>query len=287
MTILAAAVLAAMQGAPGTDIYLAPLTRNGPTLAAGAPRNLTARPGYDNQPSFSPDGGAIYYTAQEEGQTDIYRIDLGSGRRVRITRTAESEYSPTVMPDGRHLSVVRVERDSTQRLWRFTLEGEAVAPVLERVKPVGYHAWFDAGTLFLFVLGSPPTLQRADPGTGESRVVAANIGRTILRIPGRAAVSFAQRDSAGAPLVLRQVEVGTGAIGELAPLPSANEFVAWTPRGELLSAAGNSLLRWNPASRSWDLVARFTEPGLQRISRIAISPGGDWVALVGEEGRSP
>lgn len=285
--MLASIVLsvAVAQQAPGTDIYLVPLTRSGATLAAGVPRNVTARPGYDNQPSFAPDGRSLYYTSQREGQTDIYRFDLGTGRNVRVTATPESEYSPTVMPDGRHLSVVRVERDSTQRLWQFTLDGTAVRPVLEAVKPVGYHAWFDPSTLYLFVLGSPATLQRADVRTGHSEVVARDIGRTILRIPARSAISFAQRDTAGGPPTLRELDVATGAIRPLAPLPSSNEFVAWTPQGELLTAAGNTLQRWHAASRSWEVVARFHEPGLQRISRLAVSPTGDWIALGGEEPR--
>ena len=37
-------------------------------------------------------------------------------RRIsRVTQTPESEYSPTVMADGAHISVVRVEADGTQR----------------------------------------------------------------------------------------------------------------------------------------------------------------------------
>lgn len=274
--------LTALQ-APGTDIYLVPLSRTGTAVRAGAPRNLTARPGYDNQPSFSPDGRTVYYTSQRDGQTDIYRIDIASGQSAAVTRTAESEYSPTVMPDGNHLSVVRVERDSTQRLWSFSLSGEAVAPVLENVKPVGYHAWFDPNTLYLFVLGSPATLQRADVRTGQAEVLAKDIGRTILRIPGRNAISFAQRDTARGPLSLREYDPATGTIKPLAPLPSPNEFVAWTPQGDLLAANGNALVRWNTGTQAWDEVTRFTDPGLQRISRLAVSPRGDWIALVGDE----
>jgi hypothetical protein len=274
--------LTALQ-APGNDIYLVPLTRTGNQLRAGAPRNLTARTGYDNQPAFSPDGRTLFYTSQRDGQTDIYRIDIASGQATQVTRTPESEYSPTVMPDGNHLSVVRVEADSTQRLWKFTLAGTAVAPVLENVKPVGYHAWFDANTLYLFVLGNPATLQRADVRTGQADVLARDIGRTILKIPGRNAISFAQRDTARGPLSLRELDPATGAIKPLAPFPSPNEFVAWSPQGDLLSANGNALVRWNGAARTWDEITRFTDPGLQRISRLAVSPRGDWIALVGEE----
>jgi imidazolonepropionase-like amidohydrolase len=271
--------------APGTDIYLVPLTRNAGALRTGVPRNVTARPGYDNQPAFSSDSKVVYYTSAREGQTDIYRLEIATGQTSQVTDTPESEYSPTVMPDGRHLSVIRVERDSTQRLWQFTLDGKPVRPVLENVKPVGYHAWLDANTLYLFVLGDPATLQRADLKSGQAEIVARDIGRTILTIPGRKAISFAQRDTARGPLTLRELDDATGAIRSLAGFPSPNEFVAWSPQGDLLTASGNILQRWNVATRSWEEVSRFTEPGLQRISRLAVSPSGAWLALVGEEPR--
>ena len=42
--------------------------------------NITRSPGYDNQPSFTPDGAAILFTSNRGGtQTDIYRYDVGSG----------------------------------------------------------------------------------------------------------------------------------------------------------------------------------------------------------------
>ena len=132
--------------------------------------NITNSPGYDNQPSFTPDGGGILFTSIRGGgtQTDIYRYSVAAGTSARVTDTPESEYSPTMTPDGAHISVIRVESDGAQRLWRFTLDGRAPELVLADVKPVGYHAWTDDHTLALFVLGSPATLQIADTRTGKA-----------------------------------------------------------------------------------------------------------------------
>jgi len=108
---------------PATDIFLAPF---GPRAqpAVGRAVNITRTPGYDNQPSFTPDGTAILFTSNRgAAQTDIYRYTIATGETARLTNTPESEYSPTVTPDGTHVSVVRVEADGTQRLWRFTLDG--------------------------------------------------------------------------------------------------------------------------------------------------------------------
>ncbi|HEX7024936.1 MAG TPA: hypothetical protein VF187_08970 [Gemmatimonadales bacterium] len=280
--LLAAALLLpaplAAQAPPGTDIFLLPLTRTGSALGVGAPVNITARPGYDNQPFFSPDGRSIYYTSQREGQTDIFRYDLAGGSSSRVTRTPENEYSPTVMPDGAHFSVIR---DSVQLLWSFTLEGAPVRPLLDSIRPIGYHTWLNADTVFVFVLGAPATLRRAELPHGTAAIVATDIGRALQKVPGQRAVSYAQRDSAG--YVVRVIDPVTGQGETLLPLPPGNEFFTWTPNGDLLSASGNRLLRRRPGEREWTEIARFSEPGLQQISRLAVSPAGDRLALVGAE----
>ena len=278
---VSASLRPSVQAPPGTDVYVAPLKRSGGTLTVGEPVNVTARPGYDNQPFFSPDGKSLYFTSVRGGQSDIYRHDFGTRATRQVTNTPESEYSPTVTPDGKHLSVVRVERDSTQRLWAFTLDGVAVKPILDSIKPVGYHAWLNADTVFVFVLGSPATLRRAELAHGTAEIVARDIGRGVFRIPGRRAISYVQRDSAGG--TIRSLDPVTSASTELIRLPEGTEFYAWTPDGEILSARGNELLRWRQGDNGWSPVASFPEAGLRKISRIAVSGAGDRIALVGEE----
>src|SRR5439155_1522031 len=47
---------------PDTEIFLATLSLQA-TPAVGRPANITRSPGYDNQPSFTPDGAAIFFTS--------------------------------------------------------------------------------------------------------------------------------------------------------------------------------------------------------------------------------
>jgi dipeptidyl aminopeptidase/acylaminoacyl peptidase len=196
----AATPQAAAAGArPTTEVFLASLTMTNGKLTIGQPANISNNPGYDNQPQFTPDGGAVLFTSVRGGatpsQSDIYRYDIDAARVVRVTETPESEYSPTVTPDGKHISVIRVEPDGTQRLWQFTIEGREPALVLTDIKPVGYHAWADDHTLALFVLGKPATLQLADTKTGKAEILKSDIGRSIQRIPGRGTISFVTRDA--------------------------------------------------------------------------------------------
>src|SRR6185436_5306783 len=104
--LLPAASLAA-QAPPGTDIFVMSLDHKGAALILGPAVNITARPGYDNQPFFTLDGASIYYTSQRGGQTDIYRYDLAAATSSQVTRTTQNEYSPTITPGGKHFSVIR------------------------------------------------------------------------------------------------------------------------------------------------------------------------------------
>ncbi len=195
---------------PDTEIFLASLSVRDGKVEIGKPINISNSPGYDNQPSFTPDGAAVLFTSVRGERkpdpanaaatgSDIYRYEIAPARLSQVTNTPEAEYSPTVTPDGRHISVIRVEADGTQRLWRFTIEGTQPELVLRDVKPVGYHAWADANILALFVLGQqgqPATLQVADAKTGQAQIAATGIGRSIQRM-SRGGISFVAR-SAGA-----------------------------------------------------------------------------------------
>jgi hypothetical protein len=284
-------LIAAGQGAAGTDIHLIALSMRDSSVVLGAPVNVTARPGYDNQPSFTPDGKALLFTSiRADAQSDIYRYDFPTRATSRVTSTAESEYSATVMPGARRLSVIRVEADSTQRLWSFLVDGSDPRLVLAGIKPVGYHAWANDSVLALFVLGSPATLQVATVTTGSGRTVARGIGRSIHRIPGTGSISFVEKQS-DSVWVIRRLDPASDAILTLVRTRPRVEDYAWAPDGSIFMADGNRLFRWRPfpgstgAASEWKEVAAFAAPELQRLSRLAISPAGDWLAIVAAEPR--
>jgi hypothetical protein len=305
-TLLPAIALAVLQAQapPDTDIYLASLSSAGGVFTVGTPLNITSSPGYDNQPSFNPDGSAVLFASVRGSasipppggpggtQTDVYRYDIAAGKVTRITSTAESEYSPAVMPGGQRISVVRVEADGTQRLWSFTPEGGEPALVLSDVKPVGYHAWLDDHTVALFVLGQPATLQVADTRSGRAETLATNIGRSVLRTPS-ASISFVQREPRGegatAPLTIREIgarerQGGGRASDVIARVPAggSDPDLAWMPDGTLLMSRGGTLYACRRGSAEWTAVFDLTSLGLTSVSRLAVSPAGDRIALVAQ-----
>ena len=299
--LIAALLIAQAAPPPATEVYLAPLAIQGGRVEIGKPINISNSPGYDNQPSFTPDGASLLFTSVRAERkpdpangaaigSDIYRYDLASKTISQVTNSLESEYSPTVTPDGRHISVIRVESDGTQRLWQFTLDGREPTVLWPAIKPVGYHAWADASVLALFVLGEegrPATLQVADSKTGQSSIAATGIGRSIQRIPG-GGISFVSRPpaKAGEPVTLTVTELDpmTRKTRALVTMPpgATDADTAWTPDGLLLASVKGQIFQWRPGDKEMTLAVHPGSMGLKGVTRLAISPKGDWIALVAQ-----
>lgn len=270
--------------APSTDILLAPLDTTGGSVRVGEREPVTQHPGYDNQPAFTPEGDELLWTSIRGEQSDVYRRSLGETRtsQTRLTRTPESEYSPTPHPDS-GLSVVRVESDGRQRLWHYAAQGEPIAPLRPDADSVGYHAWLGPDRVALFVLGAPPTLHVANVKTGTDTVVASRIGRSLRSVPGAPAVSFVRvhQDSTTAIHRLEENEdrLRTRRL-TATPGPGTDDFHAWTPGGTLLMATEEALHAWRPSDAEWRRVAFLEDI---EVSRLAVSPSAERIALVTEK----
>jgi hypothetical protein len=269
---------------PATDIYLAPIKLMPMAPAMGPARVATENPGgYDNQPFFGPDARAMLFTSNRDGkQTDIYFVELMTRQIRQFTSTPESEYSPTVMPDDAGISVIRVETDGTQRVWRFDEQGAKPAIVARDVKPAGYHAWVDGKRLAVFVLGQPPTLQIVDVASGKATVIARDVGRSIHRRPESGTISFAHR--VDGRWVVREWVPASGDVRDLIPAleGSGDRDMAWGPDGTLFMTKGGEVHWWRPGQSGWTLLA---DAGIGTLSRLAVSPDGRWMALVAVERR--
>jgi Tol biopolymer transport system component len=272
---------------PSTDVYLVSLDVDPLAWGLGQPINVTDRDGYDNQPRFLPDSSALLYTSIRNGQADIYRYDLGTRSNRQLTKTPESEYSPTPMPSGDGFSTVRVEADGTQRLWSFDHSGGNPVLLLEETAPVGYHGWLDAHRLGLFVLGSPPTLEVADLGAQTSVVRTNSIGRSIHLTPDGDSMSFVSKPPGGT-WTIDVLEIEGTNRRTLMPTPEGSEDFTWAPDGWLVSSQGSRLLVARPgAEEPWQEVANLEGAGVRDITRLDISDDFRWMALVGNRTTAP
>ncbi len=178
------------------------------------------------------------------------------------------------MPGGKSFSVIRVEADGTQRLWKFPIDGGEPSLVLKEIKPVGYQAWADAKTVLIFVLGEPPTLQKADTVTGKAEVIIENVGRSLHKVPGREAVSFVHKVAEN-DWQIKSLETGTGKIRTITQTLPEREDYAWTPKGTLVMGRDGKLYLFRPG----------TGQGLERSRRFCLRRDSRDHAAIGQPRR--
>jgi hypothetical protein len=135
----------------------------------------------------------------------------------------------------------------------------------------------------LFVLGPPSTQRTANVATGKAEIVAENIGRSLHRIPGTGLVSFVHREKPG-ELWIKQIDVASKKIDALrgqAVDGSTEGDMAWMPQGKTsLMSAGTKLFSWTRGTDGWSEVFDAATASLGAVSRVAVSPNGDAVAIV-------
>jgi hypothetical protein len=273
-------------GPPKPEIYVADLSVfDGLHYLGPLQKIADGTNSYDNQPMFTPDSRSLLYTTEygygDRIQTEIHRYYLSSRRETRITRTAESEYSPRPVSGDRALSVIRVEADSTRRMWRFTMEGMDGEALFRSLRDVGHHVWGNESTVLLYVPGDPPTARIGDLTTGQTEVVARNVGRSLNKIPNRNAWSLVERISP-VQAWISEVNIATHEVRRIIPTMSGAEFHAWTPEGVLLMAIGSQIYQWDPElDVDWRRVADLEDTVLT-VTRITVSPDGTKIAIVGD-----
>ena len=158
------------------------------------------------------------------------------------------------------------------------MDGEVL---FRNLNAVEYHAWGNETTLLLYLRGQPPTARIADLTTGQSEVVASGIGRSLNKIPNRNAWSFVERASRDQAWI-NEVNIGTREVRQLITTVGGGEFHAWTPEGVLLMAWGSRIYQWDrEVGGDWRRIADLAEMGVT-VSRIAVSPDGSKIAIVGD-----
>jgi len=267
---------------PAVDIYLAELNWSDSTVELSSLRNITARPGYDNQPSFSPDNSLIYYTSiQDSVQADIFTYALQDGSTKQITHTMESEYSPVCMAGGKFFTTVRVEKDSAQRIWSISTNGKKERVLFQNVDSVGYYAMPDKHHLAFFKVTDIPTLVLAESKKQSEVTLDSKIGRCIKKVPGKNAISYlVKSDSVNWRIYLYHLSTGSSTL--FCYLPAGDEDYVWYGENTLLMAHGNTIHSYTSGS-DWKPLLTMPIPEDKHIFRLALSSDNRYLAFVAEE----
>ena len=270
---------------PAVDIYYAHISMSASGMQLTGLTNITQRVGYDNQPSFSSDGNTILYTSiRDEKQADIYRYHIDSKLTEQLTNTVESEYSPLLTADEKSFTTVRVEKDSTQRLWQIRIKDGKAKLYVEGVDSVGYYWPVNENIIPCFMVTDTPSLMLVNKKANGGRTIAHNIGRCIKVLPGTYQITYLTKDSEQT-FTIRAYNYITREFSVITEVPSISEDYVWTSDKKLLMPRGNAIWIYDTENPSAGWVKGCDIPTLtgKNIYRMALSQDGKSLAFVADE----
>ncbi|GAA6208142.1 Tol-Pal system beta propeller repeat protein TolB [Cognatishimia sp. WU-CL00825] len=100
-------------------------------------------------PRFSPDGNDVVFSITEGGNSDIYRMNIASGRRARLTSAPSIETAPSFSPDGNKI-VFESDRSGTQQLYVMSATGGQAQRISFGQGRYGTPVWSPRGDLIAF-----------------------------------------------------------------------------------------------------------------------------------------
>jgi tricorn protease len=89
-------------------------------------RRLTTHAGEESRPRFSPDGTTLAFSAQYDGNVDVYTVPVEGGEPRRLTWHPGDDLVQGFTPDGSSVAFVSQRESHTRRFWhlfRVPIEG--------------------------------------------------------------------------------------------------------------------------------------------------------------------
>jgi Tol biopolymer transport system component/predicted Ser/Thr protein kinase len=230
------------------------LFRGGSKKPQAAPEvvPLTSYAGYEDAPSFSPDGNqvAFCWDGEKQDNADIYVKLVGAANAVRLTKDPAGDVNPAFSPDGRSIGFVRVSKEHSSFIVIPAIGGPE--RIIGEVPDLLSFAWLPNSN-WVVVNG----LRLLSTESGETRSLTSPANKSFLDTDpsvspdGRtvAFTRFNRFDDQG--IYLLQLTEDLKPKGEPKRLTSMKGLgfqPAWTPNGQDIiftsTAIGRTLSLW-------------------------------------------
>ena len=155
----------------------------GPSLADVTITQLTSDPGYEGEPTFSPDGETIAYVSDRTGNFEIFLKQVSGGPDVNITNNPADDVQPAFSPDGKQIAFVSTRQSAKELNYEIfyvpPTGGDIwVMPALggspRRIAEAGnFPSWSPDGSSLVFTGGGEDTkkIYRVSAAGGEVREI--------------------------------------------------------------------------------------------------------------------
>jgi Tol biopolymer transport system component len=197
----------------------------------------------DAYPSVSPDGQRVAYVSDILGHSELWILDLETGRRQRVPLPGEdlSEISPVWMPDGRRLLLSRLLPGNVGSNWIVALDGSGAEEIMSRVAIEGF-----SGTLSVSPDGTKALYPKSAGGVEQ-----------IF------ALDLASRESV-----------------QLTDTPGSKFDMVWSPDGRWVAVAAlhDGVIQLFRMPASGGPMQQLTT-GFERMRHPFFSPDGRWIYI--------
>jgi len=267
-------------GQTNTEVYLFDLITDDGKFSLSNIKNISNNEGYDNQPSFL-DNTTLFFSSSRNKQTDIAKYSIKYDIKTWVCFTDGSEYSPLKIPGENAVSSIRLEKDGTQKLYKYSLKNGDSKVLIDNLV-IGYHSWLNKHMLVSSVLEDGQLLLYVTNFiTQENHKLDTNIGRSLHKIPNTKLASYISK--ATEPWEIKSLHPTSGVTTSImATLPQV-EDMCWLSDGTILMGKDDILYTFTPNKDvDWIEVASLKEFGITNITRVTVSPNGTKFAIVGE-----
>ena len=272
--------LSAFAQIPVTEIFLADIEIKNNLVKIEKVLDITNQKGYNNQPSFTPDGKSILYSSENVANQKVHicSYDIKSKKTRKITNGKTSEYSPAIAFDGQNISSVVVEEDSTQRVWMFDkLKPEIKRCLTEKTDSIGYYAWLGADSILYDKLTNPHSLHALDLKTGEDNWICDNPTRSFRKINTTTFYYVVHDDNENQIFFF---DIRTKKATFFAKDEPVSQDYVWEPELGMLKSEDSKIYRYVVETKVWTKVADFSDFKIKIITRFAFSPDKKKLAVV-------
>jgi len=145
--VSAALLLLAVGGALLYKLYKASLPAKPAAVVARSLTRITFDEGLQSDPTWSPDGRYIAYSADRDGVTNLWMQQISAGDPIQITSGPGPNWQPEWSPDGKYIAY----RSDAGSGGLFVIPAIGGAGQERKIASFGYHPrWSPDGTQILF-----------------------------------------------------------------------------------------------------------------------------------------
>jgi TolB protein len=187
-------------------------------------------PGMSFAPRFSPDGRAVIFTLDMNGNSEIFRMDLASRQRVRLTNHPAIDTSPSYAPDGSQITF-NSDRGGSQQLYVMNADGSNVRRISFGEGRYATPVWSPRGDLIAFTRqqGGRFAIGVMKPdGSGERILSESYLDEGPTWSPNGRVIMFFREDAPGAGPALMSVDLTGRNLRRVTTQTDASD-PAWSP----------------------------------------------------------